>query len=497
MIEAALKVTWIFGAAALMGALLRHRSAALRHAIWLAAMVAALVVPLLPQPAPSVAISVAAPVAVAAVEAVDASPAPVPKPWIRWIWALGAAVTAARFLAGLARVARLSHRAIPFAMEDGVPVRISTHAPIPFTWGVWRPVILLPSDAASWSGERLALVLRHERVHVRRRDWLAQSISQAACCVYWFHPLAWYAARRMRAERERACDDELLRSGVNAVNYAGHLLDLTRAAAGRPAPGVAMAEQNELEARMRFLLDLKRNRKALGRAGAIGVIAAGLVVLAPLTLIKVRAQVGGGLRGVVQDPSGARVPEATLVLKKANGQEVAYSGADGAFLFPSVPAGDYTLQVLRPGFARFEVPVTVAGGSTGSLDVTLPMGRLQENLEIVGARARPPAAMTTGAPQRIRVGGHVQPSRLIVQEKPVYPQELQDQGIEGTVVLDAVIGVDGSVLAPRSANTSVHPSLVKAASDAVSRWRYEPTLLNGQPVEIVTSITVRFRLPAK
>lgn len=139
----------------------------------------------------------------------------------------------------------------------------------------------------------------------------------------------------------------------------------------------------------------------------------------------------------------------------------------------------------------------VTEGAMASMDVTLPMGRIQETLEIVGSKPRPAAIPSAGAPQRVRVGGNVQPSRLIVQEKPVYPQELQDQGIEGTVVLDAVIGVDGSMLTPQAANTSVHPGLVKAAIDAVSKWRYEPTRLNGQPVEIITSITVRFRLPAR
>lgn len=342
------KVTLIYLAAVAACVLLQPGSAALRHAVWVAAGVAVLSVAVIPSPVRhSVEIAVAAPGPVSVETVVDVEPERDSIPWLSLLWVCGSAAIAGRFVYGSARVAGLTRRAASFGVEDGVPVRVSGEVTIPFTWGLLRPVIVLPEAAATWPGERRRLVLQHERVHVRRRDWLAQTISQMACAVYWFHPLAWYAARQMRLERERACDDELLRSGVNAVDYAGHLLELTRGAAGRTVAGVAMAEQNELEARMRFLLDLKRNRKALGRAGAIGVVSAALVLVAPLALVKVRAQGGGGLRGVVQDPSGGRVPEATVLLKKGTAQEVAYSGADGAFLFGSVPAGEYTMQVLR------------------------------------------------------------------------------------------------------------------------------------------------------
>ena len=72
--------------------------------------------------------------------------------------------------------------------------------------------------------------------------------------------------------------------------------------------------------------------------------------------------------------------------------------------------------------------------------------------------------------------------------------ELQQLGIEGAVLLRAVISVDGSLLNLEVANTDVNAGLAKAALDAVKQWRYQPTLLNGQPVEVVTTITVDFRL---
>jgi len=92
------------------------------------------------------------------------------------------------------------------------------------------------------------------------------------------------------------------------------------------------------------------------------------------------------------------------------------------------------------------------------------------------------------------VGGNVQATKLLYMAKPAYPETLQQQGIEGTVLLEGVISVDGSFLSPRSLNSLAHPELKKAAMDAVKQWRYQPTLLNGKPVEAVTTITVNYRL---
>ena len=106
----------------------------------------------------------------------------------------------------------------------------------------------------------------------------------------------------------------------------------------------------------------------------------------------------------------------------------------------------------------------------------------------------PPAAASDSLPQRIRVGGNVAARSLIAKVDPVYPPLGPHARIQGTVHFAAIIGTDGRVLNLQLIGG--HPLLVQAAQHAVKQWLYEPTLLNGTPVEVVTQIDVQFTLPA-
>jgi protein TonB len=87
----------------------------------------------------------------------------------------------------------------------------------------------------------------------------------------------------------------------------------------------------------------------------------------------------------------------------------------------------------------------------------------------------------------------VQQAKLVRQVKPVYPQDLKDQGITGVVRIKAIISKTGDLLNPVVVNT-VNPAMAQAALDAVKQWQYSPALLNGRPIEIMTSIDVAFEL---
>ena len=96
------------------------------------------------------------------------------------------------------------------------------------------------------------------------------------------------------------------------------------------------------------------------------------------------------------------------------------------------------------------------------------------------------------APQRIRVGGNVMQAKLLNQPKPVYPLLAKQARIQGTVRFDAIIGRDGAI--QNLQVVSGHPLLVPSALEAVRQWKYQPVLLNNEPVEVVTQIDVNFTL---
>jgi TonB family protein len=203
------------------------------------------------------------------------------------------------------------------------------------------------------------------------------------------------------------------------------------------------------------------------------------------------------LFGTVSDASQARVPNATIVVSNKEGgiKEITSSSAAGEFEFRTLPLGRYSVEVRTAGFRPFQQTLELHANEPRELDVVLEVGEVAETVNVV-AKA-PPASLPdtrSGPPRRIRVGGNVQATKLIQQVQPIYPEQAQVRGIQGTVLIEAVIFKDGSIGTMRVLNKLADPELVDAAVEAVKNWRYEPTLLNGQPIEIVTTITVNFRL---
>jgi protein TonB len=94
--------------------------------------------------------------------------------------------------------------------------------------------------------------------------------------------------------------------------------------------------------------------------------------------------------------------------------------------------------------------------------------------------------------QRIRVGGNIPEPKKIKNVPPVYPQDARDAKIQGIVIIETVIGTDGSITEAKVLRSV--PELDKAAVDAVLQWKYTPTLLNGEPVEVIMTVTVTFTL---
>lgn len=194
------------------------------------------------------------------------------------IWAVGAALLLTRLAISLVRLRLIRRAGIPSlelnqtmriltasaGMRRQVEVLLHDKVEVPFTTGVLRPVVFLPSDASTWSELELQPVLVHESEHIKRGDWLVQVLARTVCAFYWFQPLVWIAWRQICLEAERACDDAVVISNERTA-YAEQLVNLARRLSHTLAPPVlSMANRSDLSRRVSAILDQHQPR---GKAG--------------------------------------------------------------------------------------------------------------------------------------------------------------------------------------------------------------------------------------
>jgi hypothetical protein len=280
-----------------------RKSAAGRRLVWITAFAMLLGLPLLAVVAPSLAVIVlpapppADPAAVPVVVATD--PGPQGLSWVDLIplavavWLAGLAKLGIQHLVALVRLEMTRRNATPWRMPTPIPVHgcdllLSEDCPGPMTWGVFRPVILLPDEAIDWPAERLVTVLRHELAHVRRRDGLAQALALFACALYWPNPLVWAAARALRREAELAADDAVIAAGVLPSDYAGQLLELAAEWRERrlTPTGLAMAAPPALSQRVQSILSTDAIRTGATSMDALKLVLLGGAATAALTLAR-------------------------------------------------------------------------------------------------------------------------------------------------------------------------------------------------------------------
>ena len=212
------------------------------------------------------------------------------------IWAAIVLVIAAWLGFGAITVRRIVRRARPLDSQEWLsplydvsdrlglvePPRLlrSEEAKMPFACGIVHPTIVFPAECDNWTPDRRLAVLLHELAHVRRHDLIGHTLGRLACAVYWFHPLVWTAAKHLRSESERACDDLALVCGARASDYAEHLLDIVTSVRhdSTPAVALAMARRKEFEGRMLAILDPELRHSSPSRWQSAGLIASLAVV---------------------------------------------------------------------------------------------------------------------------------------------------------------------------------------------------------------------------
>jgi TonB family protein len=567
LIDNGIRVSLLLAIGLGVRAIVRHRSAAVRHWVLAVAIVCALATPLLSAIVPAWQLaalfptSSATPAAEAAVSttesftinsAADAGPrvlAPTAEEHgvpagvitvLMWIWIAGAAISVVILLTGLARLTWLAHRAQrldagrwprlsrevagSLGLRRQVTILASDHPTLLVTWGFVRPKVIVPAAARDWSDTRARVVLRHELAHIRRHDWVVFMAAELLRAAHWFNPLVWIVCNRVRQESENACDDAVLGAGMQGAEYATHLIDLARTLnAGRvrgpelPAP--AMARPSSLQGRITTMLNASLNRSPLTPSMRIASVT--LLLAVTMFVAGVAAQRFYTFSGSVLDATNRSLPDAKLVVTNtaSGAKHEVRSDRTGHFEFVGLPPGDYGVEASLAGFSPFKETINIIARDIEQT-IDLHVGSLEETLTVIGSgadvvpsaqqlaadavkrqerrrlaedRQRAALARCEGAPLTTSgMGGQILAPLRLTSVNPTYPASARNAGVEGVVVMDAVIGADGNIQDVRVVS-SPNPDLEAAAADAVRQWQFTPTLLNCVPIEVQMKVTARFK----
>lgn len=539
-IAVAVDVTILIAVALAAAALLRRRAAALRHAILAASLGAAALVPALEIVVPQWEVPMAWGTATVQSSGLTLTSAPaettevvVPGqaapaiPWLRLFaaaWAAGGLLILAGLLTGMVRLARATRGCTPIrsgawrALADELSARHGFARPVTLlqsrdtavllTWGLFRPRIVLPAGADAWPRERREVVLAHELAHIRRRDWLLQILAEGLRAIYWLHPLVWIAVRRLREESEFACDEAVLDEGVDAADYAAHLLDVARHAIGPRAvwaSAPAVANPSTLERRISAMLSRPHRSPLPRRASALAVLLVAVISVpvaalsitraqdvrppvisgsdvaliapaapasvparvptptaaaAPRAAAAVAQQAPASLSGTILDQSGAVLPAVEVTLTDTQFGVVyrAVTDATGGFAFRELQPSRYEMVAKLAGFRVVSNVLSLTAGANVERRITLPLGSLQETITV---GCSPGAAALDGLTQLtafgVRTDGRSFTAREVIfavgrgaapiwiRENPPQPPALAAQDQPG----DTRVRVGGQIKVPR------------------------------------------------
>jgi TonB family protein len=503
---------------------LRAHSAALRHRVLLAGLLLLGFLPVLAIILPEIPIAIWNPrqheSAAITVQEIAASPLPDAAPhridWLILIWATGVLAALSPIAAGAISVRRVVRRARPFeCAASGADVLISDEIAAPITCGFLHPRVVLPTSAREWSRNRLKAVLAHEFAHIRRRDVPVQLAVHAISALWWFQPLVWILRRTLRSDSELACDAEVLRTGLRPSIYAAELLEVARSL-GAPnqalsSCGIDMAAGSNLQHRVEMILQYRAPAtpffRKIALAAALLAVSIGASAITPnagtgffeqggstmkRTLISgLLTSVGltaATISGTVHDPSGTAVADAavTVLNPDTGARQNVVTDSEGKFSVSGDGAGQYILKIQKQGFTPVLREFDLKAESNMSRELTMPLeGSSSQAVDLV--------TDTSDSTKPLNVGGRVAESNLISRVQPVYPAAAKATATQGTVQIRATISKDG-VPVDLQVISSPSSDLAESALQAVRQWRYRPTLLNGEPVEITTLVIVTYTL---
>jgi bla regulator protein BlaR1 len=232
------------------------------------------------------------------------------------VWACGSAAVLFMWFVRWRRIRKAVRSAVPLRLNAAIDAKSSAALMEPGVFGIRRPVLLLPEGITEkLTAEQLDAIVAHELCHVRRRDNLAAAIHMVVEAVFWFHPLVWWIGARLVEERERACDEEVLRSGKEPEVYAEGILRVCRLYLESPLVCVSGVTGADLKKRVENImtrgitreLDIARKLALAAAAFATiaGPIAVGILNAPPMRAQATEERLAFEVASVKPTPPGA------------------------------------------------------------------------------------------------------------------------------------------------------------------------------------------------
>jgi TonB family protein len=364
------------------------------------------------------------------------------------------------------------------------PVRLlhSALVQVPTVIGWLRPVVLFPIGClAGLSPTQLEAILAHELAHIRRHDYLISVLQSVVEALLFYHPAVWWVSHRIRTEREHCCDDLAVRIGGNPLTYARALSLLAERSASLPAIALG-ANGGILTMRIKRLLTPKEG-PATSQLAAVTLL--GIVIAATGLCITTaaRAQAQNQTQNKTQPTPTVNLTPAARPQPATNNQQLATN------LTPVFQKSPLPQDV----FQSTPQPVTSAAPSVAPKPTSRPSPK-PAPIRVSYSPAPAPQSPSTDSKPPAHVAAGVMAGQVVSRVNPIYPPDAKAAHVEGAVVLRAVISTTGDI--KQLEVISGPEMLMKSATDAVGQWKYKPYLLNGQPIEVETTITVNYHFEA-
>jgi beta-lactamase regulating signal transducer with metallopeptidase domain len=213
------------------------------------------------------------------------------------VYAIGLLGMLAFWVTGWVKIRRIVKTAAPAAEVSSshrVLVATDPELRVPITFGLIRPVILLPKESEEWPDQRVLAAILHESGHIARKDWAWQTASHLMRALQWFNPAVWVMNGMLQSTSETATDDEvLMQFAMGASTYAGELLKVAEAASGNLHEAMAMARPGGVASRLRRIVAEGIDRARPRRRFSVGLGLAFLVAAVLLAGGTVAGAAGG------------------------------------------------------------------------------------------------------------------------------------------------------------------------------------------------------------